>query len=95
MLLRYIVSNFKSIGHPVEFSMFPTEENVDESYLKTIKNKGRRMEDTAPGLFFLVPTHPGRLLLLSQSVLHAILLWMDRKAEREQVSTSSEVILMI
>ena len=25
MLLRYIVSNFKSIGHPVEFSMFPTE----------------------------------------------------------------------
>lgn len=44
MLLRYIVSNFKSIGHPVEFSMFPTEENIDERFLKTITTKSRRVE---------------------------------------------------
>lgn len=36
MLLQYIVSNFKSIGHPVEFSMFPVEGNTDERYLKSI-----------------------------------------------------------
>lgn len=37
MLLQYVVSNFKSIGHPVEFSMFPIEENADQRFLKTIK----------------------------------------------------------
>lgn len=36
MLLQYIVSNFKSIGHPVEFSMFPIEGNTDERFLKKI-----------------------------------------------------------
>lgn len=36
MLLQYIVSNFKSIGHPVEFSMFPSEGNLDERFLKTL-----------------------------------------------------------
>ncbi len=39
MLLRYIVSNFKSIGHPVEFSMFPTEKSTNERFLKTITTK--------------------------------------------------------
>lgn len=39
MLLKYIVSNYKSIGHPVEFSMFPTEDDVDEMYLKKIDTK--------------------------------------------------------
>lgn len=36
MLLQYVVSNFKSIGHPVEFSMFPIEHNADERFLKTL-----------------------------------------------------------
>lgn len=36
MLLRYIVSNFKSIGHPVEFSMFPVESTQDTRFLKSI-----------------------------------------------------------
>ena len=39
MLLKYIVNNYKSIGHAVEFSMFPTEINSDERFLKTIKTK--------------------------------------------------------
>lgn len=39
MLLKYIVDNFKSIGHSVEFSMFPTEMDTDERFLKTIKTK--------------------------------------------------------
>ena len=39
MLLKYIVDNFKSIGHSVEFSMFPTEIDTDERFLKTIKTK--------------------------------------------------------
>lgn len=39
MLLRYIVSNFKSIGHPVEFSMFPTQKDTDERFLKTITTR--------------------------------------------------------
>lgn len=36
MLLRYVVSNFKSIGHPVEFSMFPVESTQDTRFLKSI-----------------------------------------------------------
>ncbi len=39
MLLRYIVSNFQSIGHPVEFSMFPTEENTDQRFLRSVATK--------------------------------------------------------
>lgn len=39
MLLRYVVSNFKSIGHPIDFSMFPMEENTDDRFLKTITTK--------------------------------------------------------
>ena len=39
MLLKYIVSNFKSIGHAIEFSMFPTQDNIDERFLKTITTK--------------------------------------------------------
>lgn len=52
MLLRYIVSNFKSIGHPVEFSMFPTEENTDERFLKTITTKAGEWKVLRRGGFF-------------------------------------------
>ncbi len=52
MLLRYIVSNFKSIGHPVEFSMFPTEENIDERFLKTITTKAGEWKVLRRGGFF-------------------------------------------
>ena len=52
MLLKYIVSNYKSIGHPVEFSMFPTEENVDDKYLKDIKTKMGTWKVLRRGGFF-------------------------------------------
>lgn len=39
MLLRYIVSNFKSIGHPITFSMLPVHGNTEERFLKTIHTK--------------------------------------------------------
>lgn len=39
MLLKYSVSNFKSIGHDIEFSMFPTTPDIDEKYTKSIKTK--------------------------------------------------------
>ena len=52
MLLRYIVSNFKSIGHPVEFSMFPTEESTDERFLKTITTKTGEWKVLRRGGFF-------------------------------------------
>ncbi len=52
MLLRYIVSNFKSIGHPVEFSMFPTEKNTDERFLKTIQTKAGEWKVLRRGGFF-------------------------------------------
>lgn len=39
MLLRYIVSNFKSIGHPIEFSMLPSSKDIDERFFTTIKTK--------------------------------------------------------
>lgn len=52
MLLRYIVSNFKSIGHSVEFSMFPTEENTDERFLKTIATRAGEWKVLRRGGFF-------------------------------------------
>ena len=52
MLLRYIVSNFKSIGHSVEFSMFPTEESTDERFLKTITTKAGEWKVLRRGGFF-------------------------------------------
>lgn len=52
VLLRYIVSNFKSIGHPVEFSMFPTEESTDERFLKTITTKAGEWKVLQRGGFF-------------------------------------------
>lgn len=39
MLLRYIVKNFKSIGYPIEFAMFPTKGNNDNHSLKTIATR--------------------------------------------------------
>ena len=39
MLLKYNVSNFKSIGHNIEFSMFPTTPEIDERYTKEIQTK--------------------------------------------------------
>ena len=52
MLLRYIVSNFKSIGHPIEFSMFPTEKSTDERFLKTITTKAGEWKVLRRGGFF-------------------------------------------
>lgn len=52
MLLRYIVSNFKSIGHPVEFSMFPTEKDTDERFLNTIMTKAGEWKVLQRGGFF-------------------------------------------
>lgn len=39
MLLRYVVSNFRSIAHPVEFSMLPMEDGLDDRFLQTISTK--------------------------------------------------------
>ncbi len=52
MLLRYIVGNFKSIGHPVEFSMLPTEKSKDDRFLKTIKTKFGDWKVLCRGGFF-------------------------------------------
>ena len=94
MLLRYIVSNFKSIGHPVEFSMFPTEESTDERFLKNNHNKGWRMEGIA-AWWLLGPNASGKSSLSNRLILPGIISLMDRKVEKERVSTSLEVILKI
>ncbi len=52
MLLKYIVNNFKSIGHSVEFSMFPTQINTDERYLKTVKTKAGEWKILSRSGFF-------------------------------------------
>lgn len=36
MLLKYLVKNYKSIAHPIEYSMFPANENIDNKYVVTI-----------------------------------------------------------
>lgn len=52
MLLKYIVSNFKSIGHPVEFCMIPTDENTDERFLTTLDADGTKIKVLRRGGFF-------------------------------------------
>lgn len=52
MLLRYVVSNFKSIGHPVEFTMFPTAESTDDRFLKTITTRAGDWKVLMRGGFF-------------------------------------------
>ena len=52
MLLQYIVSNFKSIGHPVEFSMFPIQATIDERFLKTVPTKNGNWKVLRRGGFF-------------------------------------------
>lgn len=52
MLLRYIVRNFKSIGHPVEFSMLPSNKDTDKRFLTTIKTKAGDWNVLRRGGFF-------------------------------------------
>ena len=52
MLLQYVVSNFKSIGHPVEFSMFPIQSTEDERFLKSIPTKNGTWQVLRRGGFF-------------------------------------------
>ena len=52
MLLRYVVSNFKSIGHPIEFSMLPTESNTDPRFLRSIQTKAGEWKVLCRGGFF-------------------------------------------
>lgn len=37
MLLKYIVKNYKSIAHPIEYSMFPTEDMLENKYFTVIQ----------------------------------------------------------
>ena len=59
MLLRYIVSNFKSIGHPVQFSMLPTAGSTDERFFKTITTKAGEWKVLRRG-GFLGPNASGK-----------------------------------
>ena len=52
VLLKYIVSNFKSIGHPMEFTMFPTGKSTDDRFLKTIQTKAGVWKILRRGGFF-------------------------------------------
>lgn len=52
MLLKYSVSNFKSIGHNIEFSMFPLEDNLDERFLKDIDTVAGKWKVLKRGVFF-------------------------------------------
>lgn len=52
MLIQYVVSNFKSIGPPVEFSMFPIRTTADERFLKSVSTKSGVWKVLRRGGFF-------------------------------------------
>ncbi len=89
MFLRYIVSNYKSIGHPIEFCMLPVQATMDERFLKSIPTKNGDWEVLRRG-GFLGRMLPANLLLLNRLLLPAILLLMVKKADRASELTSSE-----
>lgn len=52
MLLKYVVSNYKSIAYPIEFSMFPTSDEIDKRLVKTIDTKLGKWKILRRGGFF-------------------------------------------
>lgn len=52
MLLRYIVSNFGAIGHPIEFSMLPTADNNDERFITHLNTRAGIWKVLKRGAFF-------------------------------------------
>ncbi len=52
MLLKYIVSNFKSIGHPIEFSMLPAASHKDQGFFKTLTTRAGDWKVLQRGGFF-------------------------------------------
>ena len=52
MLLKYRVSNYKSIGHDIEFSMLPTAENTDERYTSKISTRAGEWNVLHRGILF-------------------------------------------
>lgn len=52
MLLQYIVSNYKSIGHAVEFSMFPVHATRNGRFLKSVFTKNGTWRVLRRGGFF-------------------------------------------
>lgn len=52
MLLKYIVRNFKSIGHSVEFSMIPTDDCIDKRFLTKLETKYGYIDVLRRGAFF-------------------------------------------
>ncbi len=52
VLLQYVVSNFKSIGHPVEFSMFPVQAMADDRFFKSLPTKNGAWKVLRRGGFF-------------------------------------------
>ena len=52
MLLKFAVSNFKSIGNEITFSMFPTQDNNDDRFLREIKTKRGNWKILRRGIFF-------------------------------------------
>ena len=52
MLLRYTVSNFKSIGHDIEFSMLPTTPDIDDRFVKEIDTKAGKWKILKRGAFY-------------------------------------------
>ena len=52
MLIQYVVSNYKSIGRPVEFSMLPVQDINNEKFLKTVGTKAGTWKILRRGGFF-------------------------------------------
>lgn len=52
MLLKYSVSNFMSIGHNIEFSMFPLGDSIDERFLTEIDTVAGKWKVLKRGVFF-------------------------------------------
>lgn len=51
MLVKYYVSNFKSIGHPIEFSMLPSSDTTSQ-FIKEIKVPSGTLSLLQRGCFF-------------------------------------------
>ena len=84
MLLHYVVSNYKSIGHPVEFKL--QQINVSSSHCLQKMIRGRYFAEAV----FLDQMHPENLLSLNPSLLRVILSLEAKKVEKESELINSE-----
>lgn len=90
MLLKYRVSNYKSIGHDIEFSMLPTAKNTDERYTSKISTRAGDWNVLHRGILFGANAS-GKSAFMESLAFAKRLLHRDNEADEKFLSISLKI----